>query len=134
MIFLDTGYFVALLNPADTLHTRAMAWADSLVDPVVTSEYVLVEAINALSRPSLRRFAGRVIEFVDYPTCEIVVASTVLLRQGIALHQSRRDKEWSLTDCISFEIMRQRGIRQALAHDHHFEQAGFDALLRRDPS
>ncbi len=43
------------------------------------------------------------------------------------------DQEWSLTDCISFIVMQQRGISPALTYDHHFEQAGFEALLRRDP-
>jgi uncharacterized protein len=42
---------------------------------------------------------------------------------------SRRDKEWSLTDCISFVVMKERGLTEALTADHHFEQAGFKALL-----
>jgi predicted nucleic acid-binding protein len=42
-------------------------------------------------------------------------------------------KEWSLTDCISFVVMNERKIRRALAYDHHFEQAGFEPLLRKDP-
>ena len=49
------------------------------------------------------------------------------------LHLERQDKEWSLTDCISFLVMQRRSIRQALAYDHHFAQAGFDSLLARDP-
>jgi predicted nucleic acid-binding protein len=48
-------------------------------------------------------------------------------------HERAQDKEWSLTDCISFLLMRERGIHEALTHDHHFEQAGFVALLRSDP-
>jgi uncharacterized protein len=53
--------------------------------------------------------------------------------KGIELHRGRLDKLWSLTDCVSFVVMEQRGIQQALAFDHHFEQAGFEALLRREP-
>ena len=53
---------------------------------------------------------------------------------GLSLHVARMDKSWSLTDCISFYLMRERGITQALTTDHHFTQAGFEALLRRDPS
>jgi predicted nucleic acid-binding protein len=62
-----------------------------------------------------------------------VAAHRTIGRQGLELHSRRADKEWSLTDCISFFVMQERGIHQALAHDHHFEQAGFEALLRRDP-
>jgi predicted nucleic acid-binding protein len=51
----------------------------------------------------------------------------------LELHERRPDKQWSLTDCISFEVMREHGITTALAYDEHFVQAGFDALLRRDP-
>jgi len=54
-------------------------------------------------------------------------------RAGVELYRARMDKEWSITDGISFEIMRERGIRRALAYDAHFEQAGYEALLRRDP-
>jgi len=45
-------------------------------------------------------------------------------------YRSKSDKEWSLTDCASFVLMRERGLAEALAHDQHFEQAGFVALLR----
>jgi predicted nucleic acid-binding protein len=54
----------------------------------------------------------------------------LLFKRGVELFRTRRDKEWSLTDCISFLVMQQRGISDALTHDHHFEQAGFTILLR----
>jgi predicted nucleic acid-binding protein len=53
-----------------------------------------------------------------------------LFETGVSLYASRTDKEWSLTDCISFTVMSQYGIRDALTGDRHFEQAGFRALLR----
>jgi hypothetical protein len=65
---------------------------------------------------------------------EIVPATGELFDAGLQLHAGRSDKEWSLTDCISFLIMEQRGLKRALTHDHHFEQAGFIALLRQEPS
>jgi predicted nucleic acid-binding protein len=60
----------------------------------------------------------------------IVETSGKLFRTGVAFYSRRPDKDWSLTDCISFVVMRDRGITEALTGDHHFEQAGFKALLK----
>jgi predicted nucleic acid-binding protein len=74
----------------------------------------------------------------------ILIDTNVLLRSaqpahshftaGLQLHRERQDKDWSLTDCISFIVTRRREIQHALTYDHHFVQAGFEALLRRDPT
>ncbi|MBL8850026.1 MAG: type II toxin-antitoxin system VapC family toxin [Planctomycetaceae bacterium] len=64
---------------------------------------------------------------------EVIWSSRWLFDQSLALHAARQDKRWSLTDCAAFVVMQQRGIRRALTYDRHFEQAGFEALLRRDP-
>jgi predicted nucleic acid-binding protein len=64
------------------------------------------------------------------PYYVMVPASQELLDRGVTLYRQRPDKDWSLTDCISFVVMRERGITEALTADHHFEQAGFVALLR----
>ena len=63
----------------------------------------------------------------------MVFASADLFDAGMTLHRDRPDKQWSLTDCISFIVMEHRQLDRALTPDHHFEQAGFKALLRRDP-
>jgi predicted nucleic acid-binding protein len=134
MIFADTGYFLALANPRDQHHQRAMRWSGRLNERLIVSEYVLVEAVNALSRRDLRPSAWDVMDSIQRdPQFEFVSSTPQLLLAGLKLHRDRSDKSWSLTDCISFNIMAERGITQALAHDQHFEQAGFEALLRRDP-
>jgi predicted nucleic acid-binding protein len=98
---------------------------------VVTTEWVLVEVADALAGLRHRR---TVIDSLHklalnrYAT--IVPASRELYRQGLNLYSRRRDKEWSLTDCTSFIIMEDEGIREALTADHHFEQAGFTSLLK----
>ena len=69
-------------------------------------------------------------EVMTGPVFEYVPASHALFEAGLRLHRDRPDKEWSLTDCISFHLMRERGVTRALAYDIHFEQAGFRALLR----
>jgi predicted nucleic acid-binding protein len=66
--------------------------------------------------------------------CDLVPASPPLFEAGLQLHAGRTDKEWSLTDCISFVVMQRRGISRALTPDRHFEQASFEALMRRDPT
>ena len=134
MKFSDTGYFVALLKERDDLHQRALRWAAAIQTPIMTTDYVLVEVVNQCSTPVMRQRLHVFLEHLRGSTqFEIVPASAKLLEAGIALHKARPDKEWSLTDCISFLVMQERGISQALAYDHHFEQAGFEALLRREP-
>jgi uncharacterized protein len=59
-----------------------------------------------------------------------VAASSELLKRGLALYDGRPDKEWQLSDCISFVVMEDEGITDALTGDRHFEQAGFQALLK----
>ena len=134
MIFVDTGFFLALFNPKDELHGRAEAWAEAVSEPLLVTEYVLWECVNALSLPADRPTAHHLVEYVRAAGgFEVIAASPAWWAAGLALHRSRLDKAWSLTDCISFEVMRDRDVRRALAHDRHFEQAGFEALLRREP-
>ena len=67
---------------------------------------------------------------VNHPRVKIVAAETRLFQRGVELFEQRRDKDWSLTDCLSFVVMQDEGITQALTGDKHFEQAGFTALLK----
>lgn len=134
MIFVDTSYLLALVNPRDELQPRAQAWANALNEPLLLTEYVLWEMVNAFSMPADRPKAHAVVARLRAaPDCEIVVASGELFETGMQFHARRTDKEWSLTDCVSFVVMQSRGLLRALTHDHHFEQAGYEALLRRDP-
>jgi predicted nucleic acid-binding protein len=134
MIFADTGFFIALLNPRDELHARVQAWLTHVTEKVVVSEYVLWELVNFYSKPINRSKVHKLLTRLRTATqYEIVPATSEMFDAGLALHADRPDKEWSLTDCISFLIMKNRGLARALAYDLHFEQAGFEALLRRDP-
>jgi predicted nucleic acid-binding protein len=134
MILADSGHFIAVLNPLDALHGRAVAWSEAVRERLLVTEYVLWECVNYFSTPGSRMKAGLLAAKVrSTPACEFVPATRALLEAGLELHQGRPDKEWSLTDCVSFVVMKQRGITQALSFDHNFEEAGFVALLRRDP-
>lgn len=132
-VFADANYWIGLFNPKDQLHDAAMAASRTLTRTrLVTSEMVLVEVLNGLAEyPALR---GQVVVAVDAimadPNTEVVPQSALLFRDALAHFRQHQDKEWGLTDCSSFVIMRQRGLHEALTHDHHFEQAGYTALLR----
>jgi len=92
---------------------------------------VLLEIGNALSKKRYRQAAGELLDALERdPQVEIVLLTEELYQQALALFCSRLDKEWGLIDCVSFIIMRERGLTNALTTDDHFEQAGFRALLR----
>jgi len=113
--FGDTSYFLALLIPGDENHHAARKVAVALGRPIVTSEFVVVEVGNFLSALAARKRFGTFIRALRQdPQTTIVPASSGLLTAGIELYLDRTDKSWSLTDCISFEIMRQHGITEAL--------------------
>ena len=134
VIFLDTSYLAALAMPADALHAIAARWTEVLAGPFVTTEFVLVEMMNMLSTPPRRSKAHAVLGSIrSNAGIQIVPASEVWFRRGVALHERRSDQSWSLTDCISFEVMREMHVEEALTFDRHFEQAGFRALLRCTP-
>ena len=134
MILADSGYLIALAKPRDALHSKAVAWSRLVDEPLLVSEYVLWETVNYLSLLRDRSKAHPLVEQVmNVPPFVFVPASPELFAAGLRLHRERPDKEWSLTDCVSFHLMRERGLTRALAYDAHFEQVGFEALLRRDP-
>jgi uncharacterized protein len=134
MIFVDTGFFLAHLRRRDELHRRAESWVRALDAPLFTTEYVLWELLNGASAVNARRGAyALAVRCLTSDWCEVVPASPGLFARGMRLFAERFDKAWSLTDCVLFQVMRDRGVVRALNHDRHFEQAGFDPLLRRDP-
>jgi predicted nucleic acid-binding protein len=129
----DSTFYVALLIARDALHSQAKAIAQSWAGSVVTSEYVLTEVANHLGgSPRSRAKFGQFLADVraDRNTA-VIESSHDLWERGVSLYLRRGDKQWSLTDCISFVLMEQQGLTEALAADHHFEQAGFTALLLR---
>jgi uncharacterized protein len=128
--FADTFYFLALLDREDEDHDRAMTVIEQLSNKLVTTAWVLTEVADGLSRHQHRaQFLALVQLLQAHPLVEIIPPSQFLFEQGIELYSSRLDKDWSLTDCISFVVMRKQGLTEALTGDRHFEQAGFTALL-----
>lgn len=129
-VFVDSFYYIALLNPADQYHEAALAATHSIRDRLVTTSWVLMEVGDALSAPQIRQHTHRFLQQVAADRNTSVVSfDGVWYARGLSLYGERPDKSWSLTDCVSFEVMRERGIRDALTGDEDFEQAGFRALL-----
>ncbi len=129
-VFADTFYFLALLNDRDTSHSKALTF-DATARPLVTTAWVLTEVGDALSAPENRPAFLQLVETLqDSPDARIIGPTDELFKRGIELFRQRMDKEWSLTDCISFVAMNDERVTDALTGDRHFEQAGFRALLK----
>ena len=128
--FADTFYFLALLNERDAAHTKAVHVEATSV-PVVTTAWVLTEVGDALCAPENRPVFLNLLDLLhESPDARVIPPSSELFERGIGFYRQRPDKEWSLTDCISFVVMADEGLTEALTGDHHFEQAGFRALLK----
>ena len=132
--FLDTAYLIALSSPRDQFHEKAQELAAQLEEQVValvTTRAVVLEIGNALSKLRYREAAVQLLTALEAdPTVEIVPLSETLFLRAFELYEQRRDKEWGLTDCISFIVMQERGVTAALTTDDHFGQAGFQVLMR----
>lgn len=132
-IFLDASYAVALASPHDRHHAKACElaeWLEAEDHRLVTTRSVVLEIGNALSRRRQRDAAVTLLRALeDDPHVQVVPLTEDFYRRGFDLFAARADKEWGLTDCISFVVMRQRGIGDALTADAHFQQAGFRPLL-----
>jgi uncharacterized protein len=129
--FADSFFFLALLIREDARHERAVTTLKTLQTDVITTSWILTEVADALCSVRSRGGFKRLLAVLDSnPRVTIVPADQSLFNLGVELYNSRPDKEWSLTDCISFVVMQEQGITEALTGDRHFEQAGFTALLK----
>lgn len=110
-IFADTSYYVALFNEADASHARAVQFSREFRGTTLTTEYVIVELGNWLRKSVNRRiFHDFVQRLYRNPRVTIIDAERALLQAGIERYASRQDKDWSLTDCISFVVMERNGL------------------------
>jgi hypothetical protein len=130
-VFADTFYFLALLSSTDAEYEKARAITANQSARLVTTTWVLTELANSLAKREQRDgFLKTYRALRANPVVVIVEPEPCIFEAGVELYVARSDKDWSLTDCISFIVMEQRNISDALTGDHHFEQAGFRTLLK----
>jgi predicted nucleic acid-binding protein len=135
-LFLDTVFIQALLNRGDQYHSRALKLQPRVwnASRIVSTEAVMIEvgdALSRLDRPQAVAFIDQFLTDSSDPSSnvEIIPVDTNLLRRGLRLYSSHGDKQWGLTDCLSFVVMRDMGLVDALTADRHFVQAGFRAVM-----
>ena len=133
LTFVDASGWIALVNANDTLHQQSVRLFEQRLNDgrgFVTSSVVLLEVGNWLSPVPLRRLASGLMERIEHSTrVQVVELTPELYRKGWQLYRERPDKDWGVIDCVSFTIMQERNIVEALSGDRHFQQAGFVALL-----
>jgi predicted nucleic acid-binding protein len=132
-VFADTSYWIALVNPRDQIHAKAVSVTQQLSSVrILTGEMVLAELLNSFSDAGPLRHAvgGMVQKLRGNPDVIIVPQTSEQFESALQRYQQAADKSWSLTDCASFQVMEAERIQAALTHDQHFAQAGFETLLR----
>jgi uncharacterized protein len=132
--FVDTLFVIALINRRDQYHQHAAELADRFEgSPLLVTDAVLLEIGNALARHYKREAIEIIEQFFTAEEVEVVRLTPRLFEQAFALYKTHQDKAWGLVDCISFIVMCEAGVSDALTFDQHFVQAGFRALMREAP-
>jgi uncharacterized protein len=133
-LFADTFYWIALVDFTDSAHQRALALTFERADsPIITTDEVLAEYLTFFAtapEPMRRKAVTNVQRILEDPGVQVVPQSRESFLSGMALYGARPDKGYSLTDCISMQTMRKKGLTEVLTNDRHFEQEGFRALFR----
>jgi predicted nucleic acid-binding protein len=132
-LFLDTSFVIALFNATDPHHEQTKAWHATLLKeqrPKLTTTAILLELGDGFARKGRWDLISPFLAAVVHdPMVQVVPVDTSLLERAREFRNARPDKHWGLTDCVSFVVMDEKGLTEALTADRHFQQAGFRALL-----
>ena len=133
-LFLDTVFIQAILNQDDQYHQTALKLLPRVkkAREVWLTEAILMEVGNALSYFNRQKVVDFIRQCYQTNNMRVVNITTELFEQGLMLYGSRLDKTWGLVDCISFTVMQQQGLIDAVTSEQHFIQAEFRALLLAD--
>ena len=133
-VFVDTAAWIALLNVDDDWHQEAHRLRSELVNKnyvFITTDFVLLEIADALCSPKYKKNTADFLQNIyQLSSTKVIPLNQNLFQAGLSLYETRLDKDWGLTDCISFVVMQEEGILEAFTSDRHFEQAGFTRLLK----
>ena len=136
LVFVDTSAWLALINKSDTFHVKAKNIRDILLrDNIqfIVTDYVIVEVANSLSKIPWRSSAIQLINSIQLSeNIRVVEINKEIYNEAWGLYSNRTDKEWGLTDCASFVVMKRYAITVAFTNDHHFEQMGYNILLKEE--
>ncbi len=133
MIFIDTAFVVAWINRSDALHTKAIELIRVYrSQPWLTTDCILLEIGNSLARNHRSEAVSTIENFLSDETITIIELNANLFKRAFDLFRDRDDKTWGLIDCVSFIVMNDYSVNDALTNDKHFQQAGFKALMRDD--
>ena len=132
-VFADTLYWVAVLNPKDQWHRRTIETRKLLGDiHIATTETVLIETLNYFSEygsQTRKSAVDAVRTIMADEEVEYISHSPETFLDALDFYESRLDKGYSLTDCVSMLTMKNLDLQTILTHDNHFEQEGFTILL-----
>ena len=133
LVFIDTFAWIAILNKSDTYHIESKNILKKLLEEenkLITTNFIIVETINALSKQTFRKSVVKFINRIEQSSSvKIVNITEEIYKSAWLLYQNRLDKDWGITDCTSFEIMKLMNIKYAFSNDKHFKQAGFSILV-----
>ncbi len=130
-VFMDTYGLIAWINTRDAAHQPVKSYLDAYSGRIVTSEWVSLEFADAFSQWKVKPIAIEAIKRIHrLPMFVVVGFDSAGYQAGFNHYETRSDKDWSRTDCISFAVMSERGLSEAVTADHHFEQAGFRAVFK----
>lgn len=128
--FVDTFFVVALVNERDQYHEKAVELSLEYERKLVlTTDAVLLEISNSLVRNYKKESIVIIEKFLTTAETELIRLDATLFNKAFELYKTHADKSWGLVDCISFVVMKEHGINDALTCDKHFAQAGFRALM-----
>lgn len=133
-VFADSHYWIAIVNPDDPWAKVAKAARSALGEVfIVTTDEVLTEFLAALSRGEhMRKQAAKMVRAIlENPNVKVIPQTRESFLKGLTFYENRSDKEYSMTDCISMNVMRAESLVEVLTNDHHFEQEGFTVLITK---
>ncbi len=133
-VFADSHYWIAIVNPRDQWAEAANSAREQLGEVIiVTTDEVLTEFLAALSKEEhMRRQAAKMVRAIlNNPNVKVVPQTRDSFLKGLTLYENRNDKDYSLTDCISINVMRNESLAEVLTNDRHFGQEGYKVLIKK---